>query len=83
MKLIDNISTIGLTIEKFNEGIAKDLAGNPSPIYTKIYTIDKIAPKVASTTPTNFKTFVSRTSTIIIKFSENIKSSSKNQKYKN
>ena len=46
--------------------LAKDLAGNPSPIYTKIYTIDKIAPKVASTTPTNLKTHISRTSTNII-----------------
>jgi hypothetical protein len=33
------------------------------------------APKVSSTTPPNFKTGVSRTSTIVIKFSENIKSS--------
>ncbi len=33
------------------------------------------APKVSSTTPTNLKTGVSRTSTISIRFSENIKSS--------
>lgn len=60
------------TILKF---FAKDLAGNLSPIYTQKYTIDKIAPKVSSTTPTNLKTGVSRTATITIKFNENIKAS--------
>ena len=55
--------------------LAVDLAGNKSPIYTQAYTIDKIPPKVSTTTPTNLKTGVSRTSTIIIKFSENIKAS--------
>jgi outer membrane protein assembly factor BamB len=55
--------------------LAVDLAGNKSPIYTQTYTIDKIPPKVSTTTPINLKTGVSRTSTIAIKFSENIKSS--------
>ena len=55
--------------------LAKDLAGNLSPICAHKYTIDKILPKVVTTTPTNLKTGVSRTSTIVIKFSENIKAS--------
>ncbi len=51
---------------------AVDQANNPSPIYSETYTIDKIAPKITSTTPSNKKTKVSRTSSIVIKFSENI-----------
>ena len=51
---------------------AVDMANNPSSIYSKTYSIDKIAPKVSSTTPTNGKTKVSRTSSIVIRFSENI-----------
>ena len=51
---------------------AVDMANNPSPTYSKTYSIDKIAPKVTSTTPTNGKTKVSRTSSIVIRFSENI-----------
>jgi hypothetical protein len=65
------LSITTTTVLKF---IAKDLAGLYSPVYTQKYTIDKIAPKVSTTTPTNLKTGVSRTSTIVIKFSENIKS---------
>lgn len=62
-----------------------DIASNQSPIYTQTYTIDKIPPKVSKTTPTNKKTNVSRTSTISIKFNENIKFSTyyKNIKVKN
>jgi len=65
--------------------LAVNLAGNQSPVYIQTYTIDKIPPKVSKTTPTNKKTNVSRTSTIVIKFSENIKSSTyyKNIKVKN
>ena len=55
--------------------LAVDKAGNKSPVYTQIYTIDKTAPKVTSTSPANGATKVSRTSTIAIKFSENIKAS--------
>lgn len=51
---------------------AVDLAGNPSQVYTEIYTIDKTAPNVTSTTPKNGTTGVSRTVTIAIKFGENI-----------
>jgi hypothetical protein len=54
---------------------AKDLAGNFSPVYTQTYIIDKVAPTVLSTTPTNLRTGVSRTSTIIIKFKEKINKS--------
>ncbi|UTB32334.1 MAG: PQQ-binding-like beta-propeller repeat protein [Methanobacterium sp. ERen5] len=55
--------------------IAIDLAGNTSPVYTQKYTIDKIPPKVTVTKPANKKTNVSKTSSITIKFSENIKAS--------
>jgi peptidoglycan/xylan/chitin deacetylase (PgdA/CDA1 family) len=54
---------------------AKDMANNPSPIYSKTYNIDKVAPKVSKTSPTNRKTGISRTSYIYIKFSENFKKS--------
>jgi outer membrane protein assembly factor BamB len=53
--------------------IAVDLAGNTSPVYTQKYTIDKIAPRIMSTSPRNYATRVSRTSTIAIKFNKNIK----------
>ena len=49
--------------------LAVDLAGNLSSLYSQTYTI---SPKVTTTTPTNKKTGISKTSTIIIKFSENI-----------
>ena len=55
--------------------MAVDKAGNKSPVYTQIYTIDKTTPKVTSTSPANGATKVSRTSTIAIKFSEKIKTS--------
>ena len=53
--------------------LAIDLAGNKSPVYTQTYTIDKIPPKVLSTTPKNLAQGISRTATITLKFSENIK----------
>ena len=56
--------------------VAVDLAGNKSPVYTQKYTIDKIAPRITSTSPRNYATGVSRTGTIAIRFSENIKASS-------
>ncbi|MGB9980261.1 OmpL47-type beta-barrel domain-containing protein [Methanobacterium sp.] len=58
------------------EFYAVDAAGNPSAHKTYTYTIDKTAPKVNSTYPKNSATGVSRTATISIKFSENIKASS-------
>ncbi|MTK64219.1 MAG: hypothetical protein F8N15_06820 [Methanobacterium sp.] len=51
---------------------AVDLAGNKSPVYTKIYTIDKTAPKPVKTTPAQNTQNVSLTAPITIKFSENI-----------
>ena len=48
-----------------------------SPVYTERYTIDKISPKVTITNPKNGAKGFSRTATISIKFSENIKTSSK------
>jgi peptidoglycan/xylan/chitin deacetylase (PgdA/CDA1 family) len=54
---------------------AVDVANNPSPIYSKTYTFDKVAPKVSKISPTNRKTGISRTSYIYIKFSEKFKKS--------
>jgi peptidoglycan/xylan/chitin deacetylase (PgdA/CDA1 family) len=54
---------------------AVDMANNPSPIYSKTYNIDKVAPKVSKTSPTNRKTGISRTSYIYIRFSEYYKNS--------
>ena len=55
--------------------ISVDTAGNKSPVYTQKYTIDKTAPKVTSTNPKSGATRYSRTASITLKFSENIKSS--------
>ena len=51
---------------------AIDTAGYKSPIYTQTYIIDKIPPKVISTTPVNKVLGVSLNSPIIVKFSKNI-----------
>lgn len=59
------------------EYYAVDAAGNPSAHKTCTYTIDKTAPKVIITNPKNRAAGVSRTATIKIKFSENIKASTK------
>ncbi len=50
--------------------MAVDLAGNQSPLYKVIYTIDKTAPKVKSTTPTANAKHVSINSAVTIKFTE-------------
>lgn len=55
--------------------IAVGSDGTSSPVYTEKYVIDKTAPKVTVTTPTNKATRFSTTSTIVIKFSKNIKTS--------
>ncbi|PKL67474.1 MAG: hypothetical protein CVV28_06350 [Methanobacteriales archaeon HGW-Methanobacteriales-1] len=55
--------------------MAIDDAGNISPVYSQIYTIDKTRPKVSYTYPKNKATKFSRTSKISIKFSEKIKAS--------
>ena len=53
--------------------IAIDLAGNVSPVYSQTYSIDKARPKVTATYPEHKASYVSRTSTIYLKFSEKIK----------
>jgi len=55
--------------------IAIDQDGNKSPIYTEKYVIDKTAPKVTYTYPKNLRTGQSRTATLYLKFSENLKAS--------
>ena len=52
--------------------LAIDLAGNKSPIYSQTYTVDKTAPKVSSTIPVSNVHGVPLTSSIYIKFNENI-----------
>lgn len=52
---------------------AQDKAGNTSPVLIQNYVIDKIAPKVLITTPVNLKTGISRTNSVIIKFTEKIR----------
>lgn len=64
--------TLGKTVLMF---YAKDSAGNNCTIQTLTYNIDTIRPKVISTSPKNGAIRVSRTSTIAIKLSENIKAS--------
>ena len=63
---------LSITSTKTLRYIAVDLAGNKSPIYSQTYTIDKTAPKVLLTSPVNNANGVSLTSSINIKFSENI-----------
>ena len=55
--------------------IAIDLDGNKSPVYTERYVIDKTAPKVTYTYPRHLSTGQSRTATLYLKFSENLKAS--------
>lgn len=52
--------------------LAVDMSGNPSPIYTNKYKIDKTKPKVLSSTPNNHAISVSLTTPVTIKFNENI-----------
>jgi hypothetical protein len=55
--------------------IGVDSEGNVSPVYTEKYVIDKTAPKVTYTYPKNLSTGQSRTATLYLKFSENLKAS--------
>jgi PKD repeat protein len=66
-------SPITITTTTNLKFVAIDLAGNKSPVYTNIYTIDKTTPKVVSTIPKNGATGVSTTSIITVKLSENLK----------
>jgi predicted outer membrane repeat protein len=85
-------STLGTIISKSNiiNGIAKSTFKTGSQAGTSIITAkaddqtvkatitikDTVPPKVSSTSPSNLSVNVSRTSTIVVKFNENIKSSS-------
>lgn len=60
------------TILKF---FAVDAQGYTSPIYTKSYVIDKLAPVIKATIPITGYTHYSTTAMIKIKFNENIKAS--------
>jgi predicted outer membrane repeat protein len=87
---ISQASTVnGVATATLTSGVPTGLATisanlDNQPSYTSV-TIKAIPPKVLKTSPTNKKTGFSRTSTIYIKFSENIKFSSyyKNIKVKN
>ena len=59
-----------------HSGCVTSLVGIPIAAYSSSFTVDSIAPKIWYTTPSNLKTGVNRFSTTIIKFNENIKSSS-------
>ncbi|PKL66485.1 MAG: hypothetical protein CVV28_10815 [Methanobacteriales archaeon HGW-Methanobacteriales-1] len=71
-KYVGAILITATTTLKF---FARDKVGNPSPIYTYKYTIDKTTPKVTYTYPKNLRTGQSRTATLYLKFSEKIKAS--------
>ena len=73
--------SIIINSSKILKYLAVDLAGNKSPIYTQIYIIDKVPPKVSKTTPVNNSIKVSLTSPITIKFNENI--TCRNKLFKN
>jgi hypothetical protein len=51
---------------------AVDKAGNKSPVYTAVYTIDKAAPKVSVVSPKSGSTGISRSKTIAIRTSESV-----------
>ena len=56
-------------------GCLTSLFGIPLSLYNTSFKTDSTPPRVSTTIPTNLKTSVSRTSTIVIKFSETIKAS--------
>lgn len=64
------LSITSTTTLKF---IAVDAAGNKSPVYIAKYTIDKIPPKKVSVYIKRYASGYSRSGTITLKFSENIK----------
>ncbi len=69
-------SPVSITSTTNLKYLAINLTGQKSSVYSVIYIIDKIAPKVVLTNPKNSATGFSKTGTIAIKFSEIIKSSS-------
>ena len=72
-----NIYTESITLTQTSKLSYKaiDSANNTSPIYTNTYTIDKVPPKVYSIWPNNKATRISTTSSIVIKFTENVSAS--------
>ena len=71
---------IKITVTTILKFIAIDNTSTTSPTYTMRYAIDKIPPKVKTTTPTSNANKVSLNTPITIKFSENIL---KGSNYKN
>ena len=51
---------------------AVDAAGNKSPVYTAVYTIDRAAPKISAVSPKNKATGISRSKTTAIRTSESV-----------
>jgi len=66
---------ITISSSKLLKFFAMDTAGNRSPVYSYNYTVDKTAPKIISTIPSNLKTGVSKSSVVYIKFTETMASS--------
>ncbi len=65
-------TTIPITTTKVLKYMGVDLAGNKSPISTQTYTIDKVAPTVSATVPTNNYVHATLNSPITITFNEKI-----------
>lgn len=70
IKYTGPISITKNTILKY---FAVDVSGVKTGVYTRNYTIDRVAPTISSTVPGNMVLGVSKTGTITVKFSENIK----------
>ncbi len=70
-----NVYTGPLTISTTTtlKFLAVDLAGNLSPVYTQVYTIDKTPLTLITTNPKSGATGVSRTIPITLRFNKNIK----------
>jgi len=66
---------ISITTTAVLKYIAIDLSNNQSPVYTQKYIIDRIAPKITTTTPKNNSTGYPRTKNITINFTKNITNS--------
>jgi parallel beta-helix repeat protein len=69
------VKSLVISSSKKLKFFAVDKAGNKSPIYAMNYVIDKTAPKIVFTTPKNGAKAVSRSGSVVIKFSEHVVSS--------
>ena len=74
---IGPITITNTTTLKF---VAINFINTISPVYTKIYFIDKILPKVISSTPFKNQENISRNSALTVKFSEKIQNSTNYKK---